>query len=138
LTISAVRSALSAAVDAISGVRSVAYITDAVNVPSAGAYATTSLGEIQYDAVFGGQLNVYEIIVTFYADREQEQRSQALLDTLKEPSGGTSVKAAIEGNAALLALASSLQVKSASAVGEQTIEGVATFLTVEFTIEAMF
>lgn len=129
---------MSAAVDAITGVRSVAYITDAVNVPSAGAYATTALGEIQYDASFGGQLNVYELIVTVYADREQEQRSQVLLDTLKEPSGSTSVKAALEGNAALAALASSFQVKAASAVGEQTVEGGPTYLTVDFTCEAMF
>ena len=129
---------MSNAVDAISGVRSVAYITDAVNVPTAGAYATTALGEINYDAAFGGGLNVYELIVTLYADRAEEKRSPVLLDTLKEPSGSTSVKAALEGNAALLALASSFQVKTASGVGVETLEDGPTFLTVEFTCEAMF
>lgn len=133
---------MSTAIDAITGVRSVAYITDQVTVPTAGgAYATVALGDITYDASFGGQLNVYEFIVTVWAPRKDEQRSQKLLDTLKEPSGSTSVKAALEGNAPLAALASSFQVKTASAVGEQSVgedAGAVSYLTVDFTCEAMF
>ncbi len=130
MTINAIRQALSDACDTIDGLRATPLVTDQI----ATNQAVVVRGEIDYDLVFSGAKQVYNIKIVVYANRTAERASQLFLDNLCEPTGATSLKRAIESNAGVAAVCDYADVKTASAVGVATV-GTTDYLTVEFTLE---
>ena len=111
MTIAQVRTALAAAVDGIAGVRATPYVTDAVATPQ----AIVVVDEIDYEQIFEGGLATYSYRVIVYAQRSSERAAQILLDTLREPTGSTSIRAVIEADTGVKALVSWVVVRSVSA-----------------------
>ena len=132
-TIAQVRQALSDAVDTITGLRSAPYVPDQINPPQAVVWDTG----IDYDLVLGRGADTYDFRVVVYVNRTAEVAAQKLLDTLREPSGATSLKTVVEADAGLAALVDYALVQSVSPVQVATV-GQVEYLTVEFTIEIVY
>ena len=132
-TIAQVRQALSDAVDGITGLRSAPYVPDQINPPQAVVWDTG----IDYDLVLGRGADTYDFRVVVYVNRTAEVAAQKLLDTLREPTGSTSLKTVVEADAGLAALVDYAQVKSVSPVQVATV-GQVEYLTVEFAIEIVY
>ena len=134
MSLADIRLAIADALKTIPKVRPVAYITDGAEVPSGGIYAELAMGEISYDIVMGRGADLYTFTVRCAVQRVDEIRGQALLDTLREPSGATSVKTVLEADETLGGLVDYVHVKAASADQVITV-GQLTYLGVEFTVE---
>lgn len=133
MTIATVRAALADAVDSITGIRCSAYMPDNVNPPQAVVWDTG----IDYDIVMGRGADEFQFLVRVYVSRTAEMASQKLLDTLREPSGSSSLKTVVEADSGLAAVVDYARVRSASPIELVTVGGV-DYLTVEFTIEVVY
>lgn len=129
-----VRLAIATAVGAILGLNTSYFVPDQVNTPLAVVFRKL----ITYDVTMGGagtdRGNSYLFAVVVYAPRAAAQASQDLLDNYCEPTGATSIKAAIETNAALQALVAWADVTSASEPQIATA-GQIEYMTTEWTVE---
>ena len=132
-TIAQVRQALSDAVDTITGLRSAPYVPDQINPPQAVVWDTG----VDYDVVMGRGADEYNFTVRVYVNRTAETAAQKLLDTLREPSGATSLKTVVEADAGLAAVVDYARVRRASPVELVTV-GAVDYLSVEFEIEVVF
>lgn len=135
MSIATIRSALAEALDGISGLRAVGYVTDQVNPPM----ATVNLKRIDYDLVFADGPATYTFAVMVYAGRTEETAAQTLLDTYCEPTGSGSVKATIETAEVVAAMgvaADYVNVKTVNGVGVAPV-GEAEYLAVEFEVEVV-
>lgn len=137
-TIAEVRQALSDAVDSIAGLRCAPYVPDQINPPQAVVWDTG----IDYDLVLGRGADVYDFRVIVYVNRTAETAGQKLLDTLREPTGATSVKTVVEADATLASKVDYAQVKSVSPVQVASVGaalvGQVEYLTIEFTVEIVY
>lgn len=133
MTIATIRDALSDAVATVTGIsRATPYITDQVSPP----HAVVMLQEVDYDLVFGRNGDTYNFSVAVYADRASEKQAQILFDTLRDPSGATSLKTVVEANAALAAVVDYARVRTASPIQAANVAGT-DYLVVEFTVEVV-
>lgn len=131
MTIAAARAAMADALDGITGLMSAGWMTDNVNPPC----AVVMLDAVDYDLVLGGSKQEWTYTVDVYAGRVAEVESQKRLDEYREPSGSTSVKAALQADAvATAAGVDYINVRSVGQVGVATVGGV-DYLTVRFTVE---
>lgn len=133
MTIAQVRTALANAVDGMTGLRATAYIVDSVATPQ----AVVSLNAIDYDLVMGRGADIYNYTVRVYTQRSSDRAAQLLLDTLREPTGATSLKTVVEADSSLAALIDYVRVTNASEVQTTTV-GAVDYLFVEFTLEVCY
>ena len=132
-TIAAVRQALSDAVDSISGLRCAPYMPDQINPPQAVIWDTG----VDYDLVMGRGGDVWNFTVNVYVNRTAERAAQVLLDTLREPTGATSLKTVVEADAGLAAVVDYARVRSATPV--QVVQvGTVDYLLTEFLVEVVY
>lgn len=135
MTIAAKRTALAGAVvtlkPAIPNWKVTEKIPDQVNPPQAVVFRN----DVVYDQYLGGDGGVVlNLVVKVYVPRTSEAKGQDLLDALVEPSGATSMKVAIESNAALRAICGAVGVVGAGPVMETKV-GDVSYLTVEFAVQ---
>lgn len=135
MTIAAVRSALSDAVGAITGLSASPYMVDNVNPP----HAVVLQGGFDPRMVLSQTKAPREFTVRLFASRVAEVAGQKLLDTFCELSGATSVIAAIQGDSSLNggATADYAEVQEVSALQVVTVGGI-DYLAVDFTVEVVF
>lgn len=128
-TIAEVREALASACR----IRATAYITDSVNTP----VAVVSLNDVNYDIVMGRGGDEWQYTIAVYASRTNEKAAQKYLDDLREPTGDTSLKTLVEGDAGLAELVDYARVRTASPVRAAAV-GQAQYLFVEFAVEIVY
>lgn len=133
MTIATVRQALSDAVDTITGIRSAPYLPDQINPPQAVVWDTG----VDYDVVMGRGADEYNFTVRVYVNRTAETAAQKLLDTLREPTGATSLKTVVEADSGLAAVVDYARVRRAGPVDLVTV-GSVDYLSVEFEVEVVF
>ena len=135
MTIAAKRAALAAAVATLTpdvpGLKVTEKVPDQINPPQAVVYRNTVVYD-QYEGAENGDLLNFAVMV--YAGRITENKGQELLDALVEPTGVTSMKVAVESNAALRALCGWVLVQGAGPVMRTTV-GTVDYLTVEFGVQ---
>lgn len=133
MTITAKRSALATAVSTVDipGLKVTDKVPEQVNPPQAVVYRNTVSYDQYEGAEFGDLLN-FGVIV--YVGRIAENKAQEIIDALVEPTGTTSLKVAVESNAALLALCGWVLVRTAGPAMRTTV-GQIDYLTVEFSVE---
>lgn len=140
MSIATIRSAIATAVDAITGVRSTAYVPDQI---TGDAHAVVGRGVVDYDLTFDDEGayrsgGVIKFPVTVFRARAAEKQAQIFLDSLCEPVGTGSLKVAIEDNVALATAAGRgyAHVKSVSEITAVDVGG-GQFLAVEFDVEVV-
>jgi hypothetical protein len=132
-TIADRRAALAAAAASISGLRSLAYMPDAVNPPQ----AVVLDGDTVYDADSdgsGANGATYHFTVIVFAGRVAERSADTFLDTLREPSGATSMKATIEGATGVAAVCDWVVVTKAGPT-QKTMVGETEYLAAAWDVE---
>lgn len=135
-SIAQVRQALSDAVDSITGLRCSPYVPDNVAAPQ----AVIADDGVDYDLTLGRGADTYRYKVVVYVDRTAEIAAQKLLDTLREPTGSSSLKTVVEADTALAALVDYVRVLRSSEIQAVTTAGdmVAEYLMLEFDVEIVY
>lgn len=128
-TLSAMRTALAANLATISGLRTAATMPDQPNPPIAIVMPTS----VSYDTAMGRGLDTYEFTVLVIVGRVDERTAQNLLDGYCNPSGATSIKAAIESNRTLGGQANDLRVTEMRNYSSLPV-GEITYLAAEFVV----
>ena len=123
------RTAIATNLATVSGLRTAADIPDNPNPP----IAIVQLQNIQFDGAFGKGLSTYNFLVTVIVGRADERHAQRLLDTYCEPTGATSVKAAIESDKTLNDNAYDVRCSEMSNINAVLL-GEATYLAAEFVV----
>lgn len=119
------------ALSTISGLNVSAYMTDSIKPPQAMIDFHPD-----YDLVFGGSKDTYNYVVSIYTQRDNEQSSQKLLDTYRDPNDTSSVKYVLENNATLAAAVDYAWVRRCSPV-EVVLVGTVEYLRVNFDVEVV-
>lgn len=94
---SAIRTALATKIGNISGLRTAATVPDQVNPP----IAVIIPERVTYDEAYARGLVVYTFIVQVVVGKVSERSAQNRLDGFVNPTGATSIKAAIEADKSL-------------------------------------
>lgn len=94
---SAIRTALATKIGNISGLRTAATVPDQVNPP----IAVIIPERVTYDEAYAKGLVVYTFIVQVVVGKVSERSAQNRLDGFVNPTGATSIKAAIEADKSL-------------------------------------
>ena len=128
-TLSAMRTALASNLATISGLRTAATMPDQPNPPIAIVMPTS----VSYDTAMGRGLDTYEFTVLVIVGRVDERTAQNLLDGYCNPSGATSIKAAIESNRTLGGQANDLRVTEMRNYSSLPV-GEITYLAAEFVV----
>ncbi len=124
------RTGLAAGVRA-AGLRCSEYVVDQVNPPM----GMIHLQDIDYDLVFEDGPATYQFWLTVYLARANEKGTQALADGYAEPTGATSVKAAVETAAVAAAMGVDvINVRKCNGMGPAKI-GEVDYLAIRFEIE---
>jgi len=132
-TIKDVREALANAVKSVRGLdRCTPYLPEQVNPPQAFIRLA-----VDYDLVMGRNGDTYNYTVVVIVSRTPDRASQALLDSICEPSGDTSLKTVVEADTALADLVDDVIVKSASDLRSIPI-GAVDYLGIEFDVEVNY
>jgi len=92
-----IRSGLATRIATISGLRTAATIPDQVNPP----VAIVIPERLTYDDAYGKGLVTYSFLVQVIVGKVSERTSQNKIDGFINPTGATSIKAAIEGDKTL-------------------------------------
>lgn len=134
-----IRAALAEAAATVSGLptddgtmRASAYILDTVNPP----IVMFTPGDMDYDGTFGHGEDTRPYIGIVIVGRVAEVAAQDLLDDLRETSGVTSLKAAIEADRTLGGLVDGVQVTSFSGPRPRTY-GDITYLSADVTVRVI-
>ena len=117
MTIANIRSGIATNLRTISGLRVFEEIPDQVSPPA----AVVSLNNIENHQAFSGGLNIFRFTVRVIVGRAAERQAQRNLDTYAEPTGGSSVKSAIESNRTLSGACQDLIVESMPNIGSITV-----------------
>lgn len=128
------RTAVATAVATISGLRTSAKVPDQISPPIAVVYRKDITYDLNFAQPGSDSGTTYAFGVVVYGGRAAERSTQDYLDNLCESTGSTSIKSAIESNAALHALCNWALVRSAGETQVSTI-GQVDYLSVEFTVE---
>ena len=131
-TMSGLRAAIATRLATITGLRTSATLPDQPQPPQAVVYPDRVL----YDTAMGRGSDEYTFIVIVIVGRIAERSAQTSLDGYCNPSGGTSIKAAIEGDPTLGGAALDCRVTEMRGQSSLTI-GDATYLTAEFSVTAL-
>jgi DNA-binding LytR/AlgR family response regulator len=132
-SIATMRSALADALETLAGWTVSPYFVDAVTTPMLVVGAVS----MSYDVTMGRGADEPTITVTAYVSRSAEDAQQAKLDELLEPSGASSLKAAVEQQSVYTSAGVHyFRVRSATSVDSQKV-GAAPYLFVDFLIEAV-
>ena len=92
-----IRTALATKIGNISGLRTAATVPDQVNPP----IAVIIPERVTYDEAYARGLVVYTFIVQLVVGKVSERTAQTKLDGFVNPTGSTSIKAAIEADKSL-------------------------------------
>lgn len=95
--LSAIRTALAEKIGSINGLRTAATVPDQVNPP----IAVIIPERVTYDEAYARGLVVYTFIVQVVVGKVSERTAQNRLDGFVNPTGATSIKAAIENDKSL-------------------------------------
>lgn len=128
-TMTELRAGLATRLATISGLRASATLPDQPQPPQAVIYPD----RITFDQTFARGCDQYDFIVQVIVGRIAERTAQNSLDKFCDPSGATSIKAAIEGDPTLGGKAFDCRVTEMRAVSALVI-GDATYLTAEFLV----
>lgn len=129
MSIASIRAGLGANIATISGLRVSTYIPDDLNPPVAVVSAPT----ITFDTAFNNGLTTYDFTVTVVVGRTSERTAQSKLDAYSDPSGASSIKAAIESDKTLGGASQTLRVTRTN--GNSVVQvGDAIYAAVEFTV----
>jgi hypothetical protein len=131
VTIQTIRDGLKTRLQTIPGLRASDTIPEQINPP----IAVVSVGTIDYSQSFGGSgLTAFNFVVTVFVSRPSTRTGQNLLDDYMEPSGSTSVKAALEAMPGLSGASQDVYVSGVNNVGSVTLEDSNTYLTADFAV----
>jgi hypothetical protein len=105
-TIGSIQDGLAVNLATIQGLRTSSFVPDNPSPP----IAIPMPKGIEYDKAFGHGLHLYRYDVIVIAVRASERIAQSVLDAYCDPSGASSVKAAIESDRTLGGIAQTLHV----------------------------
>jgi len=131
-TMTELRAGIATRLATISGLRTSATLPDQPNPPIAVVFPE----RVIYDQAFGRGSDEYTFVVLVIVGRIAERTAQTSLDTYCNPSGGSSIKAAIEGEATLGGKAIDCRVTEMRGQGSLAI-GDATYITGEFLVSVI-
>ena len=131
-TMTNLRSGLANRLATISGLRTSATLPDQPTPPQAVVYPD----RVTYDTAFGRGSDEYTFIVLVIVGRIAERSAQTSLDSYCNPSGATSIKAAIEGDPTLGGNALDCRVTEMRGQGSLAI-GDVSYLTAEFVVSVI-
>lgn len=130
MTIAAIQSGLAANIATISGLRTSAFVPDNPNPP----IAIPVPNAIEYDQAFAQGLHRYDYDILIIASRASERGAQSTLDAYCDPTGASSVKAAIERDRTLAGAAQTLKVSRRVDIKYLQI-GETTYLAATLAVE---
>jgi len=128
-SIADLREGIATNLSSISGLRTSWYVPDDPKPP----IAVVLPDSVRFDAAFRRGLDEYTFFVFVIVGRVNERTAQSLIDTYCNPSGESSIKAAIESDPTLGGAASDLRVTELRNYTAQTIAEV-TYLTAEWVV----
>lgn len=128
-TLSDIRSGIATNLGTISGLRTAAFVPDEPKPPIAVVFPEN----ISFDTAFGRGLDTYSFTVQVIVSKVSDRNAQSNLDAYCNPSGASSVKAAIESDKTLGGLVQDLRVTEARDYRAATINEN-TYLTVTFAV----
>lgn len=131
-TMTNLRTGLATRLATISGLRTSATLPDQPTPPQAVVYPD----RVTYDTAFGRGSDEYTFTVLVIVGRIAERTAQTSLDTYCNPSGATSIKAAIEGDPTLGGNALDCRVTEMRGQGSLAV-GDVTYLTAEFVVSVI-
>jgi len=105
-TLKQIREGLATRLDTITGIQASAYMLTNPTPPAAHVIP----GSIDYDGAMQRGHDVWELTVQVFVGLVADRGAQLRLDTMLAPSGGDSVKAAIEGDRTLGGVVDTLRV----------------------------
>ena len=132
-SIQSIRDGIATQLGLISGMNVYPDISDSMMVPAAVVGMPTG---VVYDFAFRSPVARVTIPIRVYAGPVLEAEAQRVLDDCVSADGASSVRAAIDLDPQLSAVAQSCRVISAQAYGVYEIAGV-NYLGVEFTVEVV-
>lgn len=128
-TLSDIRSGIATNLGTISGLRTAAFVPDEPKPPIAIVFPEN----ITFDTAFGRGLDTFTFTVQVIVSKVSDRNAQSNLDAYCNPSGASSVKAAIESDKTLAGLVQDLRVTEARDYRAATINEN-TYLTVTFAV----
>ena len=131
-TLAELRTGLATRLATITGLRTSATIPDQPMPPQ----AIVMPERITYDTALGRGSDEYTFVVMVIVGRVAARTAQTSLDTYCNPSGGTSIKAAVEGDPTLGGKALDCRVTEMRGQGSVNI-GDITYLTAEFLVSVI-
>ena len=128
-TLSAMRPALASNLSGITGLRTAATMPDQPTPP----VAIVMPQSVSYDTSMARGLDTYEFVLLVIVGRVDERTAQNLLDGYCNPTGATSIKAAIESDRTLGGQANDLRVTDMRNYSSVPV-GEITYLAAEFVV----
>lgn len=130
-TLAELRAELAENLSAITGVQVSAYMMANPTPPSIEVVPD----EVNYDQTMQRGMDHWRFIVRAYASAANDQAGQMLLDLMLAPSGGSSVKAALEADRTLDGKAQTLRVVQATGYRIYGRAGGPEYLGCEWTVD---
>jgi hypothetical protein len=128
-TLSEIRTGIATNLGTISGLRTSAYVPDEPKPPIAIIFPEN----VSFDTAFGRGLDTYAFTIQLIVSKISDRNAQSNLDGYCNPSGASSVKAAVESDKTLGGLVQDLRVTEARDYRAATINEN-TYLTVTFAV----
>lgn len=132
MSVTALRSGIAANLATISGLRTSAFVPDNPAPPVAVVLPTS----IDFDSAMGRGMDLYRFDVVVIANRASERSAQSTLDAYCNPTGSSSIKAAIESDKTLGGSAFDCRVTELTAYGPIQV-GDVTFLAATFAVSVL-
>jgi len=132
MTVSSLRTQIANRLATISGLRTSATVPDAPNPPVAIVMPTS----IAYDTTFGRGMDEYAFTILVIVGRVNERTAQDALDGYCDPTGTTSVKAAMLADRTLGGTAKDSRVTEMRNY-QGLVIGDATYLAAEFVVQVI-
>lgn len=129
-SITALRSGIASNLATISGLRTASLVPDDPKPP----VAIVMPPRIEFDTAMGRGTDTYEFNVLLIVGRVSDRTAQNSIDAYCNPSGGSSVKTAIESDRTLGGAAFDLRVTDMRSVSSISIADT-TYLTAEFVVQ---
>lgn len=129
MTMNQLRLGLSTRLATITGLRSYAYIPDDPSPP----IAIVIPQGITYDTVMSRGMDEYEFSILVLGSRVSDRAGQLAMDAYCNPSGSSSIKAAIEGDKTLGGYAFDCRVREMRNLSQTTV-GDQQYLSAEFVV----
>lgn len=131
-TLSELRTGIATNLATISGLRTASTVPDQPNPPIAVVIPRT----ISYDTTYRRGMDTYEFVIIVIVGRVSERTAQTTLDAYCNPSGASSIKAAIESDKTLGGKAFDLRVQEMRNYQSLAV-GEVTYLAAEFVVQVI-